>query len=71
MEKMTMIILAVLVFGIGFMFFLFIYAGTLGISTGFVKSWCFGYCAVKVTLNWGSPLGLPFGPSLPGGFCGC
>lgn len=69
MEKMTMIILAVLVFGIGFMFFIGLYMGTAGLGIAFTKSWCFGYCAIKINFAFGTPFVL--GPGLPGGFCGC
>ena len=69
--KLTQNVLyAIIIFGIGFMLVIALFGETLGLSRMLVDVWCWGYCAIKIKMPWGSPLGLPVA-SLPGGFCGC
>ena len=70
MEKMTLIIIAVIMFVVGAIFLIAVFGKTLGIGEAYSKMWCLGYCALKINMIFGSPLGIP-GLSLPGGFCGC
>ncbi len=63
-KKMAEIIFVILVFLVGFIFFIAMFGETLGIGTIFTKMWCYGYCAMKIT----NPL---WGGAIPGGFCGC
>ncbi len=70
MEKVTSIIIAVIMFVISAIFLISVFGQTLGLGEAYTKMWCFGYCAMKINMPFGSPLSIP-GLGLPGGFCGC
>ena len=67
-----MIIIAVIGFGLAFLFLILVFGQAMGISQVSAKSWgCFAYCAFKINKLWGSILNAPLFGTIPGGFCGC
>jgi len=70
MENITSILIPIIMFIIGAIFLLSVFDEVLGLIQPFLDYICFGYCAMKINMPFGSPLSIPWAP-LPGGFCGC
>lgn len=73
MEKITLLLTAILGIFLALFLYLLVFGHTLGAATVPVEGLCQGYCAVKVKAPFGSiaPIPNPWLGVLPGGFCGC